>query len=145
MKYYRYTAAERRAIDRAYSAAEYICDHLGGSAPYKLADGLRHERRERSSVTVARALMVAGFANGRRHDPRASAVACVSAGIATATIVGAASRRLKPRDFTRGQYIRTVLRTFPALAAAAAAAHDSYMRRGFDAIRGEMATETARP
>lgn len=132
-----YTAAERRTIDEAYSAVSYILDHIDHSAPYTLRAALRHERWERSSVTVAKALLVAGFADGRKRDPRASELAYLSDGIAAAAILGAKSRRWKARG-ERG-YLAEILRRFPKLAAAAAAAHDSYMARGLESSRLERA------
>ena len=125
MNAWTYTAAERRTIDNAYAAICYVADHMGHSQPAALRDALKYERRERSSVTVAKALLVAGFANGRKHNPRASELACISHGIMTATIVGADSRR-----FEADRIGCDVLRSLPKHIAAAAAAHDAYIHRG---------------
>lgn len=128
MTAWKYTAAERRTIDAAYSLMTYIVDHMGHSQPSAIRDALRHERRERSSVTVAKALLVAGFVNGRKYNPRAADLAWLSAGIMTATIVGADSRRLdrkQPCGTLAGDLDR-----LPKMAAAAAAAHDAYIDRG---------------
>jgi hypothetical protein len=122
-KAWNYTAAERRTIDRAYSAVSYIVDHTGDG--YTLAEALRHERRERSCVTVAKALIVAGFADGRKRNPRAAELAHISAGIMRAAILGAKSRRLEKRGTLAG-----TLRELPKLAAAAAAANDTRRERG---------------
>jgi hypothetical protein len=131
MPNFKYTAAERRTIDDAYSAVCYIVDHQSGGA-YLLRDALREERRGRSSVTVAKALLVAGFAHGRKSNPRASELAFMANGIAVATILGAKSRRLAPAP---GQYLAGLLRRLPKLAAAAAAAHDSYISGGLESCR----------
>jgi hypothetical protein len=119
-----YTRAERRAIDTAYSAVSYIVDHMGHSQPSALRDALRLERRGRSSATVAKALLVRGFVDGRRRNPRAAELATISAGIATAAMIGADSRG---REYLPAD----TLRRLPALARAAAAAHDASITRGF--------------
>ena len=120
-----YTAAERRTIDQTYAAVAYVVDHMGHSQPAALRDALRHERRERSSVTVAKALLIQGFMSGREHNPTAADLACISPGIITATIIGADSRRFeRPAD---------VLASLDELAAAAKAAHESYMKRNLSA------------
>ena len=126
MSNFKYTAAERRAIDDAYSAVSNIVDYDNGGA-HRLRAALREERRERSSVTVARALLVAGFANGRKRNPRATELAYMADGIAAAAMLGAKSRRMSPAP---GQYLAGLLKRFPKLAAAAAAAHDEYIHRG---------------
>jgi hypothetical protein len=136
MANFKYTAAERRAIDDAYSAVSYIVDHDNGGA-YRLRAALREERSGRSSVTVAKALLVAGFANGRKRNPRATELAFMADGIATATLRGAKSRRLSPAP---GQYLAGLLKRFPKLAAAAAAAHDSYICGGLESSRQSPAT-----
>lgn len=120
-----YNAAEKRAIDRAYNAVAYIADHTGDG--YTLRDALRHERRERSSATVAKALLIAGFFEGRKRNPRATELAYISAGIVRATLLGAKSRRLEKRGT-----IGDTLREFPKLAAAAAVAHEGRQRRGIE-------------
>jgi hypothetical protein len=125
MNAWTYTAAERKTIDAAFSAVAYVVDHMGHNQPCTLRDALRHERRERKSTTVAKALLVAGFARGRKHNPRAADLAWLSAGIISATILGADSKRLeRPAD---------VLAGLAEKIKAAAAAHDCYMARGLAA------------
>jgi hypothetical protein len=136
MANWKYTAAERRTIDDAYSAVAYIVDHSDHSGPYALRQALRGERRERSSVTVAKALLVAGFADGRKRNPRALELAYLADGVAAAAILGAKSRRLSPAP---GQYLAGLLRRFPKMAAAAAAAQDAYISRGLESSRLERA------
>ena len=116
-----YTAAERRTINDAYSAVAYIVDHTSGGAS-ALRDALRHERRERKSATNAKALLVRGFMDGRKRNPRAAELGFISRGIILATILGADTRR---RDVPAD-----VFKRLPKLAAAAAAAHDEYIHRG---------------
>lgn len=127
MNAWKYTAAERRAIDNAFSAVSYLADHMGHAQPAMLRDAFKHERRERSCATVAKALLVSGFMRGRKHNPRAADLAWLSVGIMHATILGADSKRIdRPAD---------TLASLPELAAAAAAAHDAYMQRGLEANR----------
>lgn len=129
-----YTAAERRTIDKAYAAICYAVDHAGHGCPSALRDALRHERRERSSVTVAKALLIRGFMDGRTNNPTAADLAYHSAGIVTATILGARSRGAEhPAD---------TLAELDTLAAAAAAAHESYMARGLAAARESIGNAT---
>ena len=116
-----YTRAESDAINAAYSAVSYIVDHTSGGAS-TLRDALKYERRERKSATNAKALLVRGFMDGRKRNPRASELGFISRGIILATILGADTRhRDAPAD---------VFKRLPKLAAAAAAAHDEYIRRG---------------
>ena len=130
MSNWTYTAAERRTIDNAYSAICYIADHLGHSQSAALRDAVKYERRERSSITVAKALLVAGFASGRDHNTPASDLACISRGIMAATIVGADSRRLTATGF-----LAATLSGLPAVMQAAAEAHGNYIARGLAANR----------
>ncbi len=119
-----FTRTEKRTIDAAYSVVAYIVDHTSGGAS-TLREALRHERRERSGTTVAKALIIRGFMDGRKRNPRVSEMGYVSRGIILATVLGADSRRLTiPAD---------TLRRLPKMAAAAAAAHDSYIHRGCNA------------
>jgi len=135
MNAWKYTAAERRTIDAAYAAIEYLTDFMGHGASSGLRDAMRYERRQRSCITTAKALLVAGFARGRKSNPRAADLAHVSAGIITATIIGADSRRYdRPAD---------VLAKLPRMMAAAAEAHSAYMTRGAAAARREIAAAAA--
>jgi hypothetical protein len=136
MNAWKYTAAERRTIDGAYAAVCYVADHMGHNQPHALREALKYERRERSCTTVAKALLVAGFANGRKHNPRASELATVSNGIMVATIVGADSRRF---DVDRIQSLANL----DEIVKAAAAAHDSYMDRNVKAALEEIKTAAA--
>jgi hypothetical protein len=126
MENFAYTRAERRTIDAAYNAVAYLLDHTSSGA-HTLADAYRHERRERRCATIAKALIVRGFMHGRKKNPRADELAYTSRGIVLATLMGADTRR---REW-RGDAADT-LRKLPRLAAAAAAAHDEYLRRGCD-------------
>jgi len=129
MNAWKYTAAERRIIDNAYADVAYIVDHMGHSQPYALREALKHERRQRSSVTVAKALLIAGFIRGRKDNPRAADLACISHGIMVATIIGADSVRFPDRIACNAVH------QLADKAAAAAAAHDAYLHRGLAANR----------
>ena len=127
---WKYTAAERRAIDAAWVEVEAAAESMGHREPHRLRAALRIERRERSCVTAARALLVRGWIEGMRDDPPASTVAGYSDGIAAAVLMGA--------DYGRGTVPPA---GYPALAAAADAAsvaHDAYMARGLAAARASL-------
>lgn len=125
-----YTAAERRAIEAAFSAVAHAAEYLGGGESRRLQEALKYERRERSCITTARWLLVEGFANGLTNNPPASDLAIISEGIATATIIGAYSG-------LRGAPV-SVVEKLPALAAAAKAAHEKRMARGLAAARASI-------
>lgn len=124
-----YTAAEKRAIDRAWNTIRQLTDRHGVTD--RLESAARYERRQRSSATVARALLVRGFLAGWMDNPRVADIALLSDGIATATIVGADMRaRYRDRP-AESDYLRAVVRRLRAECNAAATAHDSAIVRRF--------------
>lgn len=127
-----YTAAEKKAIGTAFAFITGMVDGLGRGNPRRLQEALRYERRERSCMATAKALIVEGFANGLENDPRASEIACISEGIATATIMGAGCRRY-------GAVSVGHLRVYSE---PAKAAHEARMARGIAAARAGL-TKTA--
>lgn len=125
-----YTAAEKRAIDRAWNTIRQLTDRHGVTD--RLESAARYERRHRSSATVARALVVRGFWRGWADNPRAADVARVSDGIAVATLVGADMRdRYRDRP-PESDHMRAVVRRLRAECDAAAAAHDCSIGRRID-------------
>ena len=129
-----YTAAERREIGAAWDAVAYLMDSSGHREPHRLREALKVERRERSCVTAARALIVRGFAEGMADDPPASTLAGYSDGIAAGVMLGADYQRRALR-FGHDSVAGSVAGKLPALLAAAAAAHDAYIARGLEAAR----------
>lgn len=137
--HWKYTAAEKRAIEAAFDEIAYMMDATGHSEPHRLREALKIERRERSSITAAKALLVNGFAEGIAKDPPASTLKSYSAGIATAVMLGADYGRRR-RVGVVGLYDPTPpdRERMPTLLAAAKAAHDAYMGRGlWGAARGQ--------
>ncbi len=124
-----YTAAERREIGVAWDAVAYLMDASGHSEPHRLREALKVERRERSCVTAAKALIVRGFAEGMADDPPASTLAGYSEGVAAGVMLGADYQRRALR-FSSDSVAKSVAGSLPALLAAASAAHDAYMTRG---------------
>lgn len=121
-----YTAAEKRAIGAAFDEVAYLMEATGHREERRLRESLKVERRDRSCGTTAKALICNAFADGMRHDPPASALACYSDGLADAVILGAGYAR-QPSKADRGR--------LPALLDAAKAAHDSRMQRGIERAR----------
>ncbi len=119
---FKYTTKERQTIDAAYAACKWMADDAGYNLKSRLESAMRYERKQRSSVTVAKALVVREFCVGLYSNPKASEVAFMSEGCATAVLVGAACRRVAPSR--RAQY------GVETKAAAAREAHDTYLHRG---------------
>lgn len=133
-----YTAAERREITDAFDAVAYAMDCAGHREPHRLREALKVERRERSCVTAAKALIVRGFAEGMRDDPRASTIAGYSEGIAAAVMLGADYGRRE--SIGRGDTLaRADREKMAARLAAASVAHDAYIARGLAAARASCA------
>ena len=134
---WKYTAAERRQINAAFDEVARMMDATGHSEPHRLRDALRIERRERQDVTLAKALIVRGFAEGMDTDPRASSLMCYSEGIATAVILGADHGRRR-RGGVVGLFDPTPADRdlLPRLIAEASSAHNAYMGRGLRGIAG---------
>jgi hypothetical protein len=125
-----YTAAEKRAICNAFDAVSNAVDTMGWGSPQRLLDAVKCERRERSCMTAAKWLIVEGFCLGLIEDPRASEIAGHSAGIVTATVLGAGCRHRGAPESIQAQIVETTR--------AAKAAHDSRMARGIAAARGDL-------
>ena len=132
--HWKYTAAEKRAVDAAYSAVQRSVDIVGWGSPARLIDATRYERKERSCMTVAKWLVVEGYVRGLVYNPPASELASISAGIATAVILGAGARGLTGAASVHAE--AHILETFKV----GCAAHEAYMRRGINgAIRAAVA------
>lgn len=133
---WKYTAAEKRAIHDAYDEIAYTMDATGHREPHRLREALKMERRCRSCITAAKALLVNGFAEGMRENPTASTLAGFSEGIAVAVILGADYGRRRNWHGI-GVYDPTPAdrERLPNLLAASAAAHDAYLARGMESIR----------
>jgi hypothetical protein len=132
-----YTAAERRTIGAAWDAVAYLMDASGHREPHRLREALKVERRERSCVTAAKALIVRGFEEGMRDDPPASTLAGYSEGIAAGVMLGADYQRRTLR-FGHDSVAGSVAETLPAVLSAATAAHDAYMARGLSAASASL-------
>lgn len=128
---WKFTAAERRAVNAAFDEIASMLDAWNHRDPHRLRLALKHERRERSCVAVAKALLVKGFAEGMSIDPPASTLAGYSDGIAVSVMIGADYGRRR-RSQAVGVYDPTPAdrERLPRLLAAAKAAHDAYMERG---------------
>jgi hypothetical protein len=132
MTNWKYSSTQKRAIDAAWDAVAYLMDSTGHREPHRLREALKVERRERSCVTAAKALIVRGFAEGMADDPPASTLAGYSEGIAAGVMLGADYQRRALR-FGHDSVARSVAEKLPALLAAATAAHDAYIARGLEA------------
>lgn len=60
-----YTRKERDVINGAWNAVVHFADSLDHTATYMLENALRSERRERDSVTAAKALLLQSLADPR--------------------------------------------------------------------------------
>ena len=137
---WKYTAAESRAIDAAWTEITAMLDAIGNRGTGRLKDALRierHGRAEAVNVRMVRAMLVNGFAMGMEQDLPASTVASFSEGLATAILLGAdyASRR---RGGKVGHYDPTPADRdrMPTLLAAAKAAHGAAWDRYIASCRG---------
>lgn len=133
---WKYTAAEKRAIHDAYDAIAYAMDAAGHREPIRLREATNRERRCRSCMTAAKAMLVIGFAEGMRENPPASTLASYSEGIATAVILGADyGRRLAGTVGGRRDSSTAGSERMLPLLVAAATAHGDYICRGLEANR----------
>lgn len=117
----KHTAKQRRAIDTAWSRLVYLADQ-DHSAGIALADALKIERRERGSITAARALIVDCAA---KEWPSVAGLYGVSRGCQLGAIVGAEMRRKGGADWQR----------FLDAAKESRAAHDAWIHASLDAIK----------
>ncbi len=118
----KHTAAERRAIDRAWSALDRMACR-SYKAERLLSDGLKLERRERSNPTSARALMVSTAADN--WDSKAGVLFSFAEGCMMAALAAAEAHRVAPTaDWRR----------FKRLARLAHTAHWCAVHRALDRI-----------
>lgn len=125
-----YTAAEKRAIGDAWDEVMHLMEATGHSEPHRLRAALKVERRCRSCITAAKALLVNGFAEGMESNPVASTLAGYSEGIAAAVILGADHGLRRSGSVGRHDPTPADRERLPRLLAAAAEAHNSYIARG---------------
>jgi hypothetical protein len=130
-----YNRAELAAVAAAERWIVDVLESRTSSGAFRWREFLRLERRERSSIAVARALMVGGFLQGWRDNPTAETLAGYSVGIAVAAMLGAEAHRLCCR---RGPSDST---GFVAALEAAAAAHNAAIGRRLEAARRECVGE----
>lgn len=133
MSEWKYTAAEKKIIDSAYTAVEYVSDLVG--MDLMLRDAYRYERKERSSATATKAMLIDSFKTGAKENPSASTLAFWSGGAARAAMIGAkADYRARGCEFRKWPELEDAL----AKADLAAKAHRAYIARGLGkAARGE--------
>ena len=118
----KHTAAERRAIDRAWSALERMACR-SYKAERMMSDGLRLERRERSSTTSGRAMMVSSASEA--WNARAETLFSYAEGCRLAALAAAEAHRVAPAvDWRR----------FKRLARLAGKAHWCAVHRSLDRI-----------
>lgn len=129
-----YTAAEKRAINAAWDEIAYMMDATGHREPHRLRAALKAERKCRSCITSAKALIASGFAEGMDSDPPASTLAGYSDGIAAGVMLGADYGRRRRGGVGRHDPTGTDRDRLPSLLKAAAAAHDAYIRRGLSTL-----------
>jgi hypothetical protein len=124
-----YTPAERRAINRAWLWIDAaMSSRMDWSAPPRLRAALLYERRERSSIEAARALLIASFAEG------VWAIASPTADPAgVATILGA---KMAWRAQVNPDRFEQAKAEFFPLAAMAAQAHEAARARRFAGDQG---------
>ena len=139
MSNWKYTAAERRTIDAAWYGVAYLMDASGHREPHRLREALKVEKRERSCVTAAKALIVRGFAEGMADDPPASTLAGYSEGIAAGVMLGADYQRRALR-FSSDSAAGSLTAKLPSMLDAASAAHDAYTIRGLASTRESIGT-----
>ena len=130
-----YTAAEKRAIGDAWDEVMHLMEATGHSEPHRLRAALKVERRCRSCITAAKALLVNGFAEGMESNPVASTLAGYSEGIAVAVILGADHGLRRSGAVGRHDPTPSDRERLPRLLAAAAEAHNSYISRGLHGHR----------
>ena len=139
MSTWNYTAAERRTIGAAWDAVAYLMDASGHREPHRLREALKVEKRERSCITAARAMIVRGFAEGMADDPPASTLAGYSEWIAAGVMLGADYQRRALR-FSSDSAAGSLVEKLPSMLAAASASHDAYVTRGLASTRESIGT-----
>ena len=135
MSDWNYTAAEKRAIGAAWDEITYTMDATGHREPRRLREALKVERWGRSCLTMAKVLIIRGFAEGMESDPPASTLAGYSEGIATGVMLGADYGRRRSGAVGRHDPTGTDRDRLPKLIADAKAAHDAYMKRGLESCK----------
>jgi len=133
-----YNRAESAAMDRAAAAVVNMLEAYTSSGAHRWREALKVERRGRSGIAVARALMLRGFLEGWKDNPPASTLAGYSLGIAVAAMLGAEMAR---RHSGGGGADYMVPRGFVAALEAAAAAHNAAIGRRLEAARRECVGE----
>lgn len=123
-----YTDDERKQIVEAYDAAAGLAREAHESLVSELEEALRMERKNRSGLMMARALVVEGFLEGFGRDPRASELAQFTPGVRAAVVLGAfikSKARQRGARMDGGEYDRTV-----RLCRTAVSAHARMLDRG---------------
>lgn len=124
-----HTNKERDAINSAYHEIVYAAECCDWKAPQMLREALKMEKRERSSVTTAKALQVRCFYEGWKAPKsiNAQGLYAMAQGCIMATIAGAGLRGRLDRIHRDGR----ANRAYPDLRKlrAAIAAHDAALER----------------
>lgn len=123
----KHTAEEKRAIDRAWSALVRLVE-ANSTADRMVEEGYKLERRERSNMHAARALMVEAASDD--WNARAEGLFRLAPGCRMAAMAAAEGRRIA-KAYDRMEHWRR----FKRLARASREAHWSAVERALDAIR----------
>lgn len=145
-----YTKTESAVIRSAYDQLAYIAETTDCSAPLRLREALAYEKRGRSSLIVAKALMLSEAVEGFRPEGSGdgfkpalpSALYRLSSGLALAHIFGAdIGRRYAESgnhaDQTGASRFRDRVRGFIATAGLALQAHEAQQGRRRAAVMTE--------
>lgn len=96
-----YTRKEVDAIHAAYCALEQLCVRNGATCENRLIDALHTERKERSSVTVAKALIIESAFDANYSKLRPADLYDYSPGLAVAIMVGDCLRLHFPEEWAK--------------------------------------------
>jgi hypothetical protein len=132
-----YTNAEKRTIRRAFNRLTHLVEMLGWRASQELREALRIERKERSSIDVARALLV----SAAWQDRTATAVELYpwSPGIRTAAILGAELER-RVNSYPSEEHRKQLWRDLIADALEVTEIHNEAIQNRLDSIRTDLTT-----
>jgi hypothetical protein len=131
-----YTNSEKKIIRRAFARFSHLVEMLGWRASQELHEALRIERKERSSIDVARALLV----SAAWQDRKATAVELYpwSPGIRTAAILGAELERV--HSYSSGEHRKQLWLDLISDALEVTEIHNEAIQNRLDSIRTDLTT-----
>jgi hypothetical protein len=101
-----YTKAQKETIDRAFSQLTELVSNRDHRSEYRFHEAFKADRKERSTITASKALLIEAFLDGWHGKPALGDVSSYAEGPMMLVLIGATWKQNAER-YPDGQYAPT--------------------------------------